>query len=143
MVNKKLSLALQAQCLKNKYPDSNCELKGNKLLWYGLVKPTPLSKTYKIKLICDHNKTPEVYLVGKDIEGIERKDFPHRFGICKHKKQQEVKLCLYYGNKEFDNTKRFSDTLIPWAQEWLLHYEIWLVTNKWCGGGHGTEWSQS
>lgn len=135
MVNKKLSLALQAQCLKNRYPDSNCELKSNKLVWKGLMKPTQLSKSYQIKLICDKNKMPEVYLVGKEIEGIDRKDLPHNFGVYKNKGYQAVKLCLYYG-KEFDNSKRFSDTLIPWAQEWLFHYELWMSTGKWHGGGH-------
>lgn len=140
MVNKKLSLALQAEWLKKRYPDSKCELKGNKLVWNGLINPTPLSKSYQIKLICDQNKIPEVYLIGKEIEGIDRKDLPHNFGVCNNKGYQAVKLCLYYG-KEFDNSNRFSDTLIPWAQDWLFHYETWLITNKWCGGGHGTELS--
>jgi hypothetical protein len=26
-------------------------------------------------------------------------------------------------------------TIVPWISEWLLHYEIWLVTGKWCAGG--------
>ena len=29
-----------------------------------------------------------------------------------------------------------ADTIVPWAQEWLYYYEIWLATNEWCGGGH-------
>jgi hypothetical protein len=33
------------------------------------------------------------------------------------------------------------DTIIPWTSEWLLHYECWLATGKWHGGGihHETE----
>ena len=28
-------------------------------------------------------------------------------------------------------------TTVPWAAEWLLHYELWLATDgTWCGGGH-------
>lgn len=27
-------------------------------------------------------------------------------------------------------------TIIPWTAEWLLHYEIWQVTDTWRGGGH-------
>lgn len=29
-----------------------------------------------------------------------------------------------------------SRTLVPWAAEWLLHYEVWTITGKWHGGGH-------
>ena len=29
----------------------------------------------------------------------------------------------------------FADTLVPWTIEWLFHYEIWLATGTWCGGG--------
>lgn len=26
-------------------------------------------------------------------------------------------------------------TILPWTAEWLLHYEVWLVTGEWVGGG--------
>ena len=25
------------------------------------------------------------------------------------------------------------DTIVAWAAEWLLHYEIWLATGEWFG----------
>lgn len=28
-----------------------------------------------------------------------------------------------------------SDTIIPWTSEWLLHYEYWVLTGIWQGGG--------
>ena len=28
-----------------------------------------------------------------------------------------------------------ADTIVPWAAEWLMHYELWLVTGEWTGGG--------
>ena len=27
-------------------------------------------------------------------------------------------------------------TIFPWTAEWLLHYEIWLATGEWTGGGY-------
>jgi len=30
-----------------------------------------------------------------------------------------------------------ADTILPWAAEWLAHYEIWFATGTWYGGG---EW---
>jgi hypothetical protein len=27
-------------------------------------------------------------------------------------------------------------TVVPWISEWLIYYELWLVTGRWLGGGH-------
>ena len=34
-----------------------------------------------------------------------------------------------------------SETIIPWAIEWLKYYELWRITGKWLGGGieHGKD----
>lgn len=34
-----------------------------------------------------------------------------------------------------------ADTIIPWTLDWLMHYEFWLATGKWRGGGveHGDQ----
>ncbi|MDY0295864.1 MAG: hypothetical protein RB296_00975 [Acidobacteriota bacterium] len=26
-------------------------------------------------------------------------------------------------------------TIVPWASEWLIFYELWLATGEWLGGG--------
>ncbi|MFR1627012.1 MAG: hypothetical protein ACLSU6_08680 [Thomasclavelia ramosa] len=74
-------------------------------------------------------------MYGDHIDGIERDDFPHKYH--KNIKKQEVQLCLNMPY-EFDYSFRLVDTVIPWTQEWLYHYEIWLATGKWQGGGHNT-----
>jgi len=28
-----------------------------------------------------------------------------------------------------------ASTILPWASEWLFHYEIWRATGEWTGGG--------
>lgn len=28
-----------------------------------------------------------------------------------------------------------SETIVPWASEWLFYFELWLVTKEWMGGG--------
>lgn len=54
-------------------------------------------------------------------------DIPHRF--------KDGCLCLHL-NGEWDSTMLISETIIPWTAEWLLHYELWLATGEWHGGGH-------
>ncbi|RLD85513.1 MAG: hypothetical protein DRJ09_12825 [Bacteroidetes bacterium] len=54
----------------------------------------------------------------------------------------EQRLCLYYPNEnEWDTSMYYVKTLIPWACEWLVHYECWVATGTWHGGGihHETE----
>jgi hypothetical protein len=29
-----------------------------------------------------------------------------------------------------------STTILPWTAEWLMHYELWLISGHWSGGGH-------
>ena len=45
-------------------------------------------------------------------------------------------LCLYYPkDKEWDSSMFYVQSLIPWACEWLVHYEVWVATGEWLGGG--------
>lgn len=132
-MRKKLSFPVQGFLLQKKYPQSKVVVNRNDLIWYGEVRPTPISRLYKIKIICKKAHKPKVVLYGNEIDGIERDDFPHIYR--KYKKKQMVELCLNMPI-EFNYSLRITDTIIPWAQEWLFYYEIWLATGKWCGGGH-------
>ncbi|MEY9893897.1 hypothetical protein ABIA35_007434 [Catenulispora sp. MAP12-49] len=44
-------------------------------------------------------------------------------------------LCLYLPG-QWHEEMLLADTILPWASEWLLHYELWLVTGHWSGSGH-------
>lgn len=130
----RISLVKQCLHLKREYPESYCYMRRGRLLWWGELKPTPLSKTYKIRIECyDFYQRPKVILYGDQIDGIERSDFPHHFEIDREK--PEVVLCLHMPY-EYDFRSWIADTIIPWTQEWLYFYEIWLATGEWCGGGH-------
>lgn len=129
---RKINLALQCYYLKKSFPDTTTELKNNTLIWYGEIKPTPLSRTYNIKLEYKKGFKPRVYLYGEHIIGIEKKNFPHHYEIKDNGKQ--VELCLYIPF-EFNDSMIIADTIILWAQEWLFYYEIWILTNEWHGGG--------
>ena len=51
-------------------------------------------------------------------------------------------LCLYWSpGREFDVSMYLAETIIPWATEWLMYYELWHATGKWVGpeAPHGQE----
>ena len=50
--------------------------------------------------------------------------------------QETQRLCLFM--PKYEEWKPFmyiSETIIPWASEWLVFYELWLSTGEWLGGG--------
>lgn len=128
---KKLLMAEQFLGVVQSYPEASTKWKRNTLTCSFVAKPTALSREYRVRLRYN-GRVPDVYLLGADIAGIERPDFPHIY--ARNKDKGLVKLCLYYLG-EWNPSMKISDTIIPWTIEWLLHYEIWLATGKWNGGG--------
>lgn len=127
-----LSLIVQAKKLKLYFPDSEYSIKRNRLIWKGYIQPTYLSPKYHIKIVCWHKRHPNVYVLDPYplplYEGADSLEH-----VYDTKKQH---LCIYYKKiKEWDINMFIADTIIPWTSEWLLHYELWLVTGCWHGGG--------
>ncbi|MBI3520517.1 MAG: hypothetical protein HY062_14360 [Bacteroidetes bacterium] len=107
-------------------------LRDCELTWIHSITPSPLGDTYKVKLVYHLTESPKVYVVDpKPLLLAEGKQgLPH----CYDQKKQ--RLCLYYPKyKEWDKTMLLTATVIPWTFEWLYHYEIWLGTGEWHGGG--------
>jgi len=133
------SLLTQEGTLKSYFPSSQVKRKGeSELTWIGVVTPSPLSSTYTLKLHYKYNEGAKVYVVEpKPLQLAEGKTvLPHVYST------PEQRLCLYYPkDKEWDTGMLYVHTLIPWACEWLCHYELWVCTGTWHGGGihHETE----
>jgi hypothetical protein len=71
---------------------------------------------------------PKVFLVEPAMQRLNGKLPDHIYA--------DGSLCLYLpGTGEWNQTKYLADTIVPWACEWLFHYEIWLATGIWRGGG--------
>lgn len=127
-----LRLIDQLVAIRLKYPESSACIKQGVLRWSGYLKPTPLSRVYHVLVNYKMKERPVVTLIGDNIQGLDRQDFPHHF--YKDCTQKRVDLCLHLAY-EFNSGMLISDTIIPWAVEWLYFYEIWLATGTWCGGG--------
>ena len=128
----KLSLVVQAHKLKSYFPDSKCFIRKNILVWKGYLQPMELSQKYIVKVVYQCEKHPDVYVIDPKplVLAQGEKELPH---IYDTKKQH---LCLYYRKaNEWDEKRFIADTIIPWTSEWLLHYEMWVFTGTWLGGG--------
>lgn len=133
----KIPLKEQLRLLKQYYPESKLILNKNKgFTWEGVLKSSPLGDKYTVKIIYEVSSKPKTFVVNP-----EKLSLPENETRLKHVYNHDLQeLCLYYPkDKEWHEGKMIASTIIPWAIEWLYHYEIWLVTGEWHGGGveHG------
>ncbi len=130
---KPLPIGVQAMNIKHMFTDGIVNtVHDQQLIWTQTISPSPLGGLYKVKLVYHLNKAPKVYVLDPKPLPLAKgeKKLPH----CYHQKEQH--LCLYYPDgKEWNKTMLLSATVIPWTYEWLYHYEIWLGTGEWTGGG--------
>ena len=129
----RISLIKQAGSLRSYFPKSKVKRNGEEeIIWISDVTPSPLSSTYKLKLHYKRNKGAEVYV-------LDPKPLPLASGatVLPHVySTPEQRLCLYYPkDNEWNTSMLYVHTLIPWACEWLCHYELWVSTGTWHGGG--------
>lgn len=119
---------LQGYNLKKAFPNSHMQIDRSSLTWIADITPSPLSNTYKVRLDYKLSESPQIYVLKPVLIVPEGKRPPHTY--------PQERLCLYYPRAgEWRGDLLLSQTIVPWISEWLLHYEIWLVTGQWCGGG--------
>jgi len=123
-----INLAIQKLALEKQFPDSESRIHRSELTWAGILKPSPLSDCYKIQIRYKLNGNPEVEVLDPSLKSKNGRKPPHLY--------LGERLCLYLPKTgEWTKEMLLSETIIPWASEWLLHYEIWRITGEWYGGG--------
>ena len=131
----KLQLVEQKIFIKSEYPDSETFIRNGVLYWYGVVKPTPFSKEYQLKMEYRMGKYPRMWLVSEELNVQTAHLIPHHYSI--NVDNNMIELCLFRPKfKEWMKNYPLSHTIIPWAIEWTYYYEIWKITGEWNGGGN-------
>lgn len=122
------NLAVQAVQLRRAFPESTCEISHGELVWEGTVRPTTLSDWYRVRLVYRHGKAPRVWVIKPGLRNRGGSRPEHLYG--------DGSLCLYYPKyREWNHSMWLARTVVPWACEWFLYYEVWLATGDWRGGG--------
>lgn len=106
---------------------ASVSIKRNRLRWTGGLQPTLASEEYLVAIEYDGRSRPDVTILSPRLTVPDGKSLPHCFS--------GDRLCLHYPG-QWRRTAKLATTIIPWASEWLLHYELWLANGKWHGGGH-------
>jgi hypothetical protein len=95
------------------------------LVWTGTLVPTPLSRIYTVRITYSIREYPTVVVVDPPLQ-------PDPDGYLPHFYSEEGCLCLHEAD-EWDPSMLIALTIVPWASEWLAHYELWKRTGQWYG----------
>lgn len=128
---KLLNAARQKFGLELLYPHGRAEIIQTRLLWRQTVKPSPFGRCYGIEIEYQAGEYPITKVIKPGLRSLagERK-LPHVYPL------PGDPLCLYYAPaREWNPAMSLAKTIIPWTCEWLFHFEAWLVTDQWDGGG--------
>lgn len=114
-------------------PGNSARITNGRLVFTYEVKPTALSRSYKLELSYARNSSPEVRVLEPNIVALSGEQGlpPHLYTF-----EHPVRLCLYLPSAgDWTRDIVLATSVIPWSVEWLFYYEMWQVTGEWHGGG--------
>lgn len=127
-MRRRLTLAQQAFGLRGRFHEARIHFGALGLVCVVDLVPSPLSRSYTVQIEYNGYSRPVVKVVSPSLEAIPEGELPHTF--------ENDELCLHL-HEEWGPEQLITTTIVPWAAEWLLHYELWLASGgTWCGGGH-------
>jgi len=109
--------------IRRHFPFLETRITGLALICRGSVKPTEQSGRYKIEIVHTGVAAPQVRILNPTIE-FSSEIHMYRNGT----------LCLYdWREQPWQRNWRLHETVIPWTAEWLVFYELFLLTGRWLG----------
>ena len=124
-----LTIPQQVFKMTSNWPGFKSKRKPGVAVWTGSIQPTALSETYLVQVRYALGRRPKITVLSPALRtNAHDEKIPHRY--------RDGSLCLYqprYG--EWTPQLFIADTVLPWTWVWLAHYEYWLATGEWHGGG--------
>ena len=121
-----LALVREARLLDGHYPHGQATLKAGMLRWTGELQPSEVSRQYRVDLRYTPPHPPRVLVRRPELVIDADGNLPHIY--------PDGSLCLHEPG-QWSPGDPIAETILPWACEWLLHYEFWRATGEWCGSG--------
>jgi hypothetical protein len=109
--------------LRKNFPFFCCRISGLEIVCRGRIQPSEHSPIYRVEIRYAPWRTPEVRVIDPEIKFTKG---AHMYG--------DGTLCLYdWREQPWQNTWHLHATIVPWIAEWLVFYELLLLTGKWHG----------
>lgn len=124
-------LARQKVMMQKYFPCFSCSLKKRTLECIGGITPCEDCNAYVVRIILELGGVPRVKVLDPDIPWNKK---IHQYG--------NRNLCLYDHRKQpWKAGDWLHEKIVPWTAEWLVYYELFLLTGDWLGpeAPHGSE----
>ncbi len=109
--------------LRETFSFLNSRISGLELTCRGRIQPTEHSRSYRVEIQYAPWDSPEVRVIDPKIQ--------FTGGVHMYRNDS---LCLYdWREQPWQNNWHLYKTIVPWIAEWLLYYELWLLTGRWLG----------
>jgi hypothetical protein len=124
-----IGLGCQLLRLRHHFPEFRAYVTNSHLVVTGDLSPTPLSYTYRFRMVYSLASYPKVHIIKPDLTLLAgKRSLPHVY--------RGNSLCLFLpGSQEWNSSMFLSDSIIPMIADWLRFFEWWLITETWHGGG--------
>jgi hypothetical protein len=124
--------------MRMRWPDLEPRIVGpeSMIAWVGPLRGFQMSYQVQVQWDWRNAKSfPHVFILEPALQPrLDGRfvDIPHL--LYNHEIPTDSALCLFDPKaREWDFTLWISDTTVPWASEWLHHYELWHVDGIWRG----------
>ncbi|MEI2695971.1 MAG: phospholipase D family protein [Saprospiraceae bacterium] len=115
------SAIMQKREIEEKFSFLKCRIENDTLICRGEFKPD--ANAYDVRIEFRAGCFPQVYVINPSIKPNAN---IHIY--------REGSLCLFYpGDLKWKDTTSIAEYTIPWIYEWILFYELYLLTGIWEG----------
>ena len=113
---------LQKKEIEKKFSFLKCRIENDTLICRGIFQPNNC-KAYDVRIEFRAGCFPQVYILSPEIKpNVETHIY------------REGSSCLFYpGELKWKDTTSIAENTIPWIFEWILFYELYLLTGVWEG----------
>jgi hypothetical protein len=113
----------QKALIEKWFPCFRCRLSRRTLECIGEIVPSDDCATYRIRIQYEQGSIPKVWIEDPPIKPSPR---IHMYG--------DGSLCLYFWHEQpWKSSDDIHKKIIPWIAEWLVFYELHLITGEWLG----------
>jgi hypothetical protein len=128
VTSRAINLGRQLAAIKSALPEAQGTVRAGELRCTAVLQPTPASRRYTARLTYRHRRAPRVAIIDPPLAlHPGATSLPHVYF--------NGDLCLYLPG-QWKESMLLADTILPWTSQWLLYYELWLITGHWMGTGH-------
>jgi hypothetical protein len=116
-------VVLEQTLIRENFPFFHSRISGVELTCRGFIIPTDQSPAYRVEIKYIPWCAPDVRIIEPKIS----------FTPSAHMYQSN-NLCLYdWREQPWQKNWHLHETVVPWTAEWLIFYELLLLTGKWHG----------